>query len=342
MAKREPGRIPSPRLVVSTLRDPDFLELVGGGGAEGWAAFGVFVASLMAAKDQDNAGKFASRSVLGRLIGVGNQDDSKMIPGLNQDGFKMESRCIQDAINLISDACSRAGTEPWLVVDGEAVIIRNYERYNPRRSKNWGGPRRGSGRPKSDPDAPLPPRRKNQTWNQDDTHPQEVSVSVPVGTSGKGDRGKPSSSLENPSMGEKSRWNQDDSGSGAGGNESEDGAGTERADPSTVGEALERLWSMIPDYARRDRPAFDAELSPLLEEGTVDFGRVEEAIGSYYASPEGQPPQPPRRSIQTLIRAQFWNESELAWQKAGGGSFAGSSAGNAQPDVNPITGRPMR
>ena len=98
------------------LDDPEFIGLCQT--PEGREAYALFTALLMAAKDQDNGGKFTQDSAV-----------LAMMVRWPLDAFRKALAILQDKTN-------------WLIVDASLVQIRSYKKWN-----SWGGNRDGAGRP---------------------------------------------------------------------------------------------------------------------------------------------------------------------------------------------------
>lgn len=146
-------RVPRASLSVTVLNDVDYIRLVQRG-IEGGAAWGLFAALIVAAKEQGNGGRFdCTESVLATLLGW-------TLPSMRR------------ALKVLTEEVD------WLSRDGQAIVIRSFDKWNEDHSE-WGGVRAGSGRrPSNQLDFKMDSRR-----NQDETILQSsrcASVSVSV------------------------------------------------------------------------------------------------------------------------------------------------------------------
>ena len=156
-------RVPRASLAVSMLRDSDYIGLFRT--KDGRSAFAIFVALVMRAKDTGNNGRF-SEPIAVIAEAIRTTPDSLL-----------------KSISLIHKTCRLNGNLPWLVTDGNDLIIRNYDTWNPPERR--GGVREGAGRP----------TKPDSNGIQSDTPPQE-GIGNGLGSSPGGGAGgtKPTSS----------------------------------------------------------------------------------------------------------------------------------------------------
>lgn len=120
------SRVPRASIPVTFLKDPDVLALMHSG-PEGHIALWAWTGLLLLAKDQKNGGVFRGpMAIYAPSIGM----DAKILNG---------------AVNRINEFCRVNGNKPWIVVSEFEFRIRNWEKWN----MEWGGGRRGAGRPKN-------------------------------------------------------------------------------------------------------------------------------------------------------------------------------------------------
>lgn len=114
-------KVPRASLSVTILRDPDYVELALT--PDGRQALLLFVMLILAAKDQNNGGRFkASRPVLAMLV-----------------------RWPLEAFNAALETLLKSPSR-WVFEDNGEIILRSFARWNPA----WGGQRDGAGRPSQD------------------------------------------------------------------------------------------------------------------------------------------------------------------------------------------------
>lgn len=150
-------KVPRASVGVTLLDDPDFLELISRG-KKGQAAFGAFVALLLAAKVQHNEGTFV--------------EPIKVVASM----CRWPLRDLTVALDAIEAACKVNGNKPWIIRRRGRLVIRNFSRWH---NSAWGGQRRGAGR---QPESSL-----HQDDNQVDSKLDSTcgpSVSVPVSVPG--------------------------------------------------------------------------------------------------------------------------------------------------------------
>ncbi len=118
-------KVPRASVGVTILDDPDFLVLISRG-KEGQAAFGAFVALLLAAKVQRNEGIFTQ--------------PIEIVASM----CRWPLRDFTAALDAIEVACKVNGHKPWITRRRGRLVIRNFSRYH---NSAWGGQRPGAGRP---------------------------------------------------------------------------------------------------------------------------------------------------------------------------------------------------
>lgn len=142
-------RVPRASIAISVLRDPDFIRLVGAG-RNGRDAALLYLSLIIAAKDQQNSGRFdCPPTVLASLVRWPSYRD------------------VLKAIETLTNETN------WIEFKDGKLTIRSYEKWNPS-DGSWGGSRDGSGR-KPSGSKKSSRRIKNQDEkikNQDDTPPQ--------------------------------------------------------------------------------------------------------------------------------------------------------------------------
>lgn len=155
-------RVPRLSLAVTMLRDPDVLALCRHG-IQGWAAGWTFVQLCLAAHDADNGGRFVEPiDIIAEMI-------------------HLPPEAILGALQLIEKVCKANGNEPWIVMDGGKLFIRNLLAWNPGVS-NWGGARKHAGRKGSGKTKKYSRRNQDEfKMNSSCAH----SVSIPL--TGNGD-----------------------------------------------------------------------------------------------------------------------------------------------------------
>ncbi len=121
MKRREPLAVPRASLSVTLLSDPEFIEACQT--PEGRQAVLLFTCLIMAAKEQNNEGRFAQApAVLAMMVRWPMADFKIALEYL----LKMPGK--------------------WVVRDSGAVVVRSFSRWN----AGWGGAREGAGRPPHD------------------------------------------------------------------------------------------------------------------------------------------------------------------------------------------------
>ncbi len=117
-------KVPRASVGVTLLDDPDFLVLISRG-KEGQAAFGAFVALLLAAKVQRNEGTFT--------------EPVEVVAAM----CRWPLRDLTVALDAIEAACKVNGHKPWITRRRGRLVIRNFSRWH---NSAWGGQRPGAGR----------------------------------------------------------------------------------------------------------------------------------------------------------------------------------------------------
>lgn len=150
-------KVPRASVGVTLLDDPDYLVLISRG-KEGQAAFGAFVALLLAAKVRRNDGTFKEPiEVVAKMC-------------------RWPPRDLTAALDAIEAACKVNGNKPWVIRRRGRLVIRNFSRWH---NSAWGGPRLGAGR--------QPGSSGDQNDNQVDSKLDSTcgpSVSVPESVPG--------------------------------------------------------------------------------------------------------------------------------------------------------------
>ncbi len=118
-------RVPRASIAVSILRDPEYLDLVGQPG--GFAAFGIFVALVTLAREQNHGGDLSKHHMrtVASMIGATQEQ-------------------LENALNLLELTCSESDNPKglWLVRTGKSLRVRQYRKWN---QSGWGGSRAGAG-----------------------------------------------------------------------------------------------------------------------------------------------------------------------------------------------------
>lgn len=147
MKRKEPLKVPRASLAVTLLSDPDLIELLQS--PEGRDAALLFVCLILAAKEQNNAGRFTQGpAVLAMLVRWPPQE------------FK----------NALEYLLRSPGQ--WLVNHGGEIVIRGFTKWN----SGWGGSREGAGRP-----AKAESKPESSSIQVKPTPLVPASASVPVG-----------------------------------------------------------------------------------------------------------------------------------------------------------------
>ena len=157
MSAKRSTKVPRASVGVTLLDDPDFLELISRG-KKGQAAFGAFVALLLAAKVQRNEGTFTQ--------------PIKVVAAM----CRWPLRDLKVALDEIEAACKVNGNKPWIVRPRGRLVIRNFSDWH---NSAWGGQRLGAGR--------QPESSGHQDDNQVDSKLDSTcgpSVSVPESVPG--------------------------------------------------------------------------------------------------------------------------------------------------------------
>ena len=123
MSASRSTKVPRASVGVTMLDDPDFLVLISRGN-EGQAAFGAFVALLLAAKAQRNEGIF--------------KEPIEVVATM----CRWPLHDLTAALDAIEAACKVNGHKPWITRRRGRLVIRNFSRWH----KAWGGKRLGAGR----------------------------------------------------------------------------------------------------------------------------------------------------------------------------------------------------
>lgn len=152
-------KVPRASVGVTLLDDPDFLVLISRG-KEGQAAFGAFVALLLAAKAQRNEGTF--------------KEPIEVVATM----CRWPLRDLTAALDAIEAACKVNGHKPWIIRRRGRLVIRNFSRWH---NSAWGGQRLGAGR---QPESSLHQDDNQVDSKLDSTCGPSVSVSVPVSVPG--------------------------------------------------------------------------------------------------------------------------------------------------------------
>lgn len=118
-------QIPSARISVSILRDPDYIALITRG-ERSRAAFTDYVHLLIVAKDRGNSGRF--------------QEPLEV----TATALRISTRQLSDSIGIITRVCKSCNSKPWVVVEDGSIVIRNWRKWN---DLGRGGVREGAGRP---------------------------------------------------------------------------------------------------------------------------------------------------------------------------------------------------
>jgi hypothetical protein len=153
-------RTPRASLQITLLRDEDFAVLMDM--PSGPAAFGVFCALLMTARERHQEGRAT------RLDGT---DSIQLEDRLNHVCrlAHISRNQLDSCLAALKQATGETGGEPWMtLVDGK-LVIRNFYRYNV--SDKHGGRRPGSGR-----------KPENQV-NQDDSNRNQIDSPTSSSTS---------------------------------------------------------------------------------------------------------------------------------------------------------------
>lgn len=153
MTKRK--KVPRASIAVTILHDVDYVALMQRRG--GPAAFGIFVAMIVAAKTQKNHGRYTNWT--------------RTLPQL----VSSTTRTLHAAINLISEVCKENGNPPWIGVDGNSIYIRNYDEWN----ESWGGERPGAGRPSVKSSGIQDEFNGNQSYSDSDSSPSYEGEKTP-------------------------------------------------------------------------------------------------------------------------------------------------------------------
>lgn len=147
MKRKEPLKVPRASLAVTLLSDPEWIELLQT--PEGRDAALLFVSLILAAKEQNNAGRFTQgHAVLAMLV-----------------------RWPQQEFKSALDYLLRSPGQ-WVVNNGGEIVVRGFTKWN----SGWGGAREGAGRPTKTESTPDSSRNQVKP-----TPPLPVSVPVPVG-----------------------------------------------------------------------------------------------------------------------------------------------------------------
>ena len=149
MAPKNDARVPRAQLAVTILSDPDYCWLMQQ--RDGPAAFGVWTALLIVARDQSSGGRLR-----------GHRDG---IAGLVQ----VTRKRLDSALRLLTEMSDVCQSDPWIVDQDGTLVIRNYRQYHDVDGR--GGSRSGAGRPRKNNQKDIQSVIKN---------PASVSVSVPT------------------------------------------------------------------------------------------------------------------------------------------------------------------
>lgn len=144
------SRVPRASIAVTILSDPDALEIIHG--PDGPLVMWAWIGLVIIAKDENNGGRFP-----GSL--------AKYAPRLG-----MAADALEGAVQRIQAACKANGRKPWILQEQGGWRIRSFAKWN----NEWGGQRRGSGRPfgggrksSGNQDAQLDSNLKNQVGHLD-------------------------------------------------------------------------------------------------------------------------------------------------------------------------------
>lgn len=147
MKRKEPLKVPRASLAVTLLADPELIELLQT--PEGRDAALLFVCLILAAKEQNNAGRFTQgHAVLAMLV-----------------------RWPLSEFKSALDYLLRSPGQ-WVVSNGGEIVVRGFTKWN----SGWGGAREGAGRPTKTESTPDSSRNQVKP-----TPPLPVSVPVSVG-----------------------------------------------------------------------------------------------------------------------------------------------------------------
>jgi hypothetical protein len=113
--------VPRASIGVQTIDDDDFITLTDQ--PFGWSVFGIFTAMVILCRDESS--DTLKISTIKRRLGL-------------------DSKQIQNTINLISDICESNGNESWIQATDKEIKIRNFYKWNPIEKR--GGVREGAGR----------------------------------------------------------------------------------------------------------------------------------------------------------------------------------------------------
>jgi hypothetical protein len=113
--------VPRASIGVNVLNESDYHALMDMG-VRGRAACWTFFAIVAACKDKDNGGV-----IVGPL-------------GIAAGYTRIKTKDIQQAIDLIAEACKSVCEPPWMTYENNTLTIRSFEKWNPKH-EGWGGSR---------------------------------------------------------------------------------------------------------------------------------------------------------------------------------------------------------
>lgn len=139
-SETELSRVPRASLSITILGDEDYRLLVKRKG--GLAAFGVFVAIVLAGRERLQEGKARRIPETEALLFDNRKSHVREMLGINP-------KQLDSCLRLVLRVADETKSEPWVYLDGnDHLVIRSFFKFNT--NTGWGGPRDGAGRPPSD------------------------------------------------------------------------------------------------------------------------------------------------------------------------------------------------
>jgi hypothetical protein len=147
-------RSPRASLTIDILTDQDFATLMRE--KDGPAAFGVFVALLVAGRERYFRGRARHLSGSDSLVFDDRQSHILLLTHINKGALKR-------AVELMAEVANDTGSDPWLyLTDAGQIVIRSFFKWNVQ--EGWGGRRPNAGRPKQN-------QLDSESGNQVDSKP---------------------------------------------------------------------------------------------------------------------------------------------------------------------------